>query len=205
MSWQRTLLGVVIAASGGLCGCVLQGERHEDRLMNEACALAEEAADKLECRAEPTYKALCANLPGCDSDTQDEEGFVAVEPTDDGKKSEPVLAAVTPPWRIAYDCVVGQTRLRNLCGPEFTALNRCVLDLVEEKGISTVFTCYSQNDEFDDPGQKDKGGKALTITRTSPLGRAVLHKNDQGQVLDTDGEEICPAERDALAECSAGR
>ena len=100
---------------------------------------------------------------------------------------------------------MGQTRLRNLCGSELAALNRCVLDLVEEKGISTVFACYSQNDEFDDPGQEDKQGKALAITRTSPLGYAVLHTNEKDQVVDTDGEEICPAEREALAECAAGR
>jgi len=203
MSWQRTVLGVVIAASGSLGGCVLQGERHEDRLMNDVCALAQEAGDELDCTGEAIYTATCGAVRDCDSKKLGEDTIVAVELSDEGKEVEPAPAVATPSWRIEYDCVVEQTRLRNLCGPELTALNECVLDLVEEKSIKSLFACVAKSDTFNDPGQRDEGGNSysLAITRITPLGYPVLDPN----LVARGDPNNCNPERDVLYDCAAGR
>jgi hypothetical protein len=222
MSSKGYLLGVVVAASSGLCGCVLQGERHENRLMNEMCALAEEAPKKLECTEKKvTYTTPLENDAG-------EIVATEVEVSDEGKRVEPAPTTVTPTWRLDYDCVVEQTRLRNLCGPELDAVNRCVLDAlelkleeeakkaaetakdetdgeVEEAAFEGVFQCFAATATFTDPGQVDEDGVELQITRTSHPGWVLITEDMRTADPENPDHVDCASEIADLAVCSAGR
>jgi hypothetical protein len=187
MSWQRTVLSVVIAASGSLCGCVLQGERHEDRLRDEICALAEQAA-------ESCGDAVIYDPP---------------EVTELGKELEPAPTIVKSTEQAGADCVSGQIRLQNLCGPEIAALNACVLDNIDTSVVAEHtlpedasrdvlrFGCVEEQAEFYDPGQRDNSGNPITVRRYAQTGEVM--------VISRGFNYHCGAERLDVINCAGGR
>lgn len=224
MSWQGYRLSVVVAASSSLFGCVLQGDRHEDRLMNEVCALAEEAARVIECE-KPVEYTKSISKPDPEDPTETVTVTVPAEVSEQGKALEPAPTAVVPSWRLKFDCVVEQTRVRNLCGPELQAVNECVLDGLEQSlrnakdsaaegetkaeirkaAFEDVFQCQVAIASFGDPGQVDENGADLQITRTTYPGDVLIKDDLRADNSENEpGDLECVSEFTDLAACTRG-
>jgi len=202
--WRKVAICSVAAS---VSSCVLQGERDEDRLTNEACALRRLAAEAWDCKDTVPIEYLNAND---DSET--------VELSKAGEAAEPAPTVVTPAEELEYQCRVEQVRIRGRCGPEVEALNACVLEEYDkareaeeeneaEEGSAyrDVFECLTEDVEFFDPDKKVSAQvTGMTVKRRAPNGdvRVVTVATDAyGGV----GPAACLAEQDALVACTAGR